>query len=94
LLQPQIALRIDPGSVAIRAIGVNGLRAHAAGLAEDRGAVVGSLLAQDDANAPARQQPRQALLAVAQRQRSKVFAVDLQEVESVQHGLRNRLMAV
>jgi hypothetical protein len=32
---------------------------------EDRGAVVGSVLAQDNASASARQQPRQALLSIA-----------------------------
>jgi hypothetical protein len=45
------------------------------------------VVAQHDANAPPRQQPRQALLAVAQRHDAEVLTIQLQEIEGVEHRL-------
>jgi len=54
---------------------------------EDGGAVIIGVVAQHDAEPATAQKPRQPLLAVAQRHAAEVLAVELQEVEGVQHGL-------
>jgi hypothetical protein len=60
------------------------LKAHAAGLAEDRGAVIVGVIAEHDTEPAPAQQPRQPLLAVAQWHVPKVLAVELEKVEGVQ----------
>jgi hypothetical protein len=52
------------------------------------------MLAQNYADPPLAQQPRQALLAVAERQAAKVLAIKLQEVERVQHRVADGAMAM
>jgi hypothetical protein len=52
------------------------------------------LLAQDDADLPPTDQPRQPLLAVAQWHVPKVLAVELEKVEGVQHSLADGAAAV
>jgi hypothetical protein len=61
---------------------------------EKQSAVLGGVVAEDDADAPPTQQPRQPLLAVSQRQPAKVLTVELQKVEGVQHGLAGGAAAV
>jgi hypothetical protein len=70
------------------------LQAHYAGMPEDGGAVLVRVVAQHDAEPAPAQQPRQPLLAVVQGQAAEVLAVELKEVESVQHGLGNGATAV
>jgi hypothetical protein len=69
------------------------LEAHAARVHEEQGAVLVVMLAEDDADPPAKQ-PGQPLLAVAQRQVPKILAVKLQEVQGVQHGLADGAAAM
>jgi hypothetical protein len=52
------------------------------------------VLAQDDADTPAREQPHQPLLAVDQGQAAEVLAVELQEVEDVEHRVADGPVAV
>jgi hypothetical protein len=52
------------------------------------------VLAEDDADPPLAQQPRQPLLAVAERQPTQIDAVQLQKVECVQHRLGDGAAAV
>src|SRR3984957_6531567 len=77
-----------------KALRHHSLKPHAAGLPGDGGAVVGGMLAEDDADTPPRQEPRHAFLAVPQWQGAEVLAVELQEVESVQHGIAGGAVAV
>jgi hypothetical protein len=70
------------------------LKAHFACLLEDRGAVLICMLAENDADPPFAQQPRQALIAAAERQVPEVFTVELQEVEGVEHRTADSAVAV
>jgi hypothetical protein len=45
------------------------------------------VVAEDDADGPPSQEPRQPLLAVAKRHVPKVLAVEFEKVEGVQHSL-------
>jgi len=63
------------------------LKAHAARVPEDRSGVIVGVVAEDDAEPAPAQQPRQALLASAKRQGAEVLAVELEQVERVQHRI-------
>ena len=60
---------------------------------EHHGAVLVGVLVDGDTDLHAGQQPRQAILALAERQRPVVDPVELQQVESLQDGalIRPRL---
>jgi hypothetical protein len=55
--------------------------AHLAGMQEHHGAVLVGVLVDGDPNLHAGQQPRQAILALAERQRTVVDPIELQQVE-------------
>jgi hypothetical protein len=61
----------------------NALEAHAARVPEGRGAVLVGVVAQNDAEPAPAEQPRQALLAVDQRQSAEVLAAELEQVKAV-----------
>jgi hypothetical protein len=67
---------------------------HDASLPKDRGAILVGVVAKDDAEPAPAQQPRQPLLAVVQGQAAEVLAVELQQMEGIQHGLGDGAAAV
>jgi hypothetical protein len=56
---------------------------------EHHGPVFVGVLVDGDPGPHASQQPRQAILALAQRQRQQVLAVKLQQVEGLEDGIGN-----
>jgi hypothetical protein len=61
---------------------------------EDHGAVFVGVLIDGDLRLRPGQQPRQARLALAQRQRPQILALRLQQVERLQDGRAHRAMAM
>jgi hypothetical protein len=61
---------------------------------EQHRAVLVGVVAENDAEPSFAHQPRQPLLAVAQRQGAEVLAAEFEEIESVQHCLADGATAV
>src|SRR5262249_10056905 len=59
-----------------------------------RGAVLVGVCAENDSDTSAAQEPRQERLAIAQRQSTEIHTIQLEQVETVEHGLADGAVPV
>jgi hypothetical protein len=70
------------------------LESHLAGMLKERRAVLIGMFAEHDSEASLSDQLRQPLLAIHERQRPQVLAIELEQVEGIEHCLADGAMAM